>query len=70
MLGLDAPQEELKSGFKQAANNNKVKGFAVGRTLFGEPSKKWFANEINDQELIEQVKSNYHNLIDLWRSRK
>lgn len=70
LLGLDAPQEELKSGFKQAANNNKVKGFAVGRTLFGEPSKKWFANEINDQELIEQVKSNYHNLIDLWRSRK
>ncbi|TKE90545.1 5-dehydro-2-deoxygluconokinase [Vibrio kanaloae] len=70
LLGLDAPQEELESGFKQAANNNKVKGFAVGRTLFGEPSKKWFANEINDQELIEQVKSNYHNLIDLWRSRK
>ncbi|MGO1190783.1 bifunctional 5-dehydro-2-deoxygluconokinase/5-dehydro-2-deoxyphosphogluconate aldolase [Vibrio casei] len=70
LLGLDAPQEELENGFKQAANNNKVKGFAVGRTLFGEPSKKWFANEINDQELIEQVKSNYHNLIDLWRSRK
>ncbi|WP_241796584.1 bifunctional 5-dehydro-2-deoxygluconokinase/5-dehydro-2-deoxyphosphogluconate aldolase [Vibrio rumoiensis] len=70
LLGLDAPQEELKSGFIQASNNNKVKGFAVGRTLFGEPSKKWFANEINDQELIDQVKSNYHNLIDLWRSRK
>lgn len=70
LLGLDAPQEELKLGFKQASNNNKVKGFAVGRTLFGEPSKKWFKNEINDQELIDQVKSNYHNLIDLWRSRK
>lgn len=70
LLGLDASQEELKLGFKQASNNNKVKGFAVGRTLFGEPSKKWFTNEINDQELIDQVKSNYHNLIDLWHSRK
>jgi 5-dehydro-2-deoxygluconokinase len=69
LLGLDAPEEVLREGFKQAAQNNVVKGFAVGRTIFGQPSRAWLANEIDDQTLIDQIKRNYHNLISLWRER-
>ncbi|AXN30833.1 bifunctional 5-dehydro-2-deoxygluconokinase/5-dehydro-2-deoxyphosphogluconate aldolase [Vibrio coralliilyticus] len=69
LLGLDAPEEVLRDGFKQAAQNNVVKGFAVGRTIFGQPSRAWLANEIDDQTLIDQIKRNYHNLISLWRER-
>ncbi|MGF1700873.1 5-dehydro-2-deoxygluconokinase [Photobacterium makurazakiensis] len=69
LLGLDAPEDELKAGFNAAANNDVVKGFAVGRTIFGQPSRLWLANEIDDAGLIEQIKQNYHNLITLWRQR-
>ena len=69
ILGLDAPQEELQKGFNATADKEIVKGFAVGRTLFGEPSRQWLANSINDETLIENIKQNYHNLIALWRQR-
>jgi 5-dehydro-2-deoxygluconokinase len=69
LLGLDAPEAELKAGFEQAASARIVKGFAVGRTIFGKPSKLWLAGEINDQVLMSQIRQNYHNLIRLWRER-
>ncbi|MGF1725275.1 bifunctional 5-dehydro-2-deoxygluconokinase/5-dehydro-2-deoxyphosphogluconate aldolase [Photobacterium nomapromontoriensis] len=69
LLGLDAPEAELKAGFNAAAGQTIVKGFAVGRTIFGQPSRQWLANKIDDAGLIAQVKANYHNLIALWRAR-
>ncbi|MGB5446273.1 MAG: 5-dehydro-2-deoxygluconokinase [Psychromonas sp.] len=69
VLGLDAPLDELKRGFAQTAGKDIVKGFAVGRTLFGEPSRQWLANQIDDEILVNNIKSNYHNLITLWRQR-
>ncbi|EKT55671.1 hypothetical protein OO7_11854 [Providencia sneebia DSM 19967] len=47
-----------------------MKGFAVGRTLFGKPSFAWMKGEIDDDELVQKIKSNYLNLIALWRQRK
>ncbi|MDR0219460.1 MAG: 5-dehydro-2-deoxygluconokinase [Enterobacteriaceae bacterium] len=69
ILGLDAPEESLKAGFNAAAGKSIVKGFAVGRTVFGKPSQKWLAGEIDDQTLIQQIKTNYHSLIRYWRQR-
>ena len=69
LLGLDVPEAELKAGFNAAAGQHIVKGFAVGRTIFGQPSRQWLANAIDDAELIAQIKVNYHNLIGLWRVR-
>ncbi|WP_308568883.1 DUF2090 domain-containing protein, partial [uncultured Providencia sp.] len=70
LLGLDAPQAELQAGFNAAAGKSIVKGFAVGRTLFGKPSLEWMKGEINDDELVQKIKTNYLNLIALWRQRK
>lgn len=67
ILGLDAPESELKSGFAAAADIPWVKGFAVGRTIFGEPSRQWFSGQINDEQLIAAVKQKYRTLIDYWR---
>lgn len=69
ILGLDAPEAELKASFAAAANQPLVKGFAVGRTIFGQPSRDWLAGKIDDRALIEKIKVNYHNLITLWRQR-
>ncbi|MEI2267441.1 bifunctional 5-dehydro-2-deoxygluconokinase/5-dehydro-2-deoxyphosphogluconate aldolase [Erwinia sp. CGal63] len=67
ILGLDAPEEKLKAGFAAAAQAPWVKGFAVGRTIFGQPSRQWLQGELNDDALIAEVKGNYLRLIDYWR---
>ncbi|WP_300002758.1 5-dehydro-2-deoxygluconokinase [uncultured Cedecea sp.] len=69
ILGLDAPVSVLRDGFNTAANYPIVKGFAVGRTLFGEPSQAWLKREIDDAELVKRIRDNYLQLIALWRER-
>ncbi|PHM70936.1 bifunctional 5-dehydro-2-deoxygluconokinase/5-dehydro-2-deoxyphosphogluconate aldolase [Xenorhabdus kozodoii] len=69
ILGLDAPEAILKASFNAAAGKSIVKGFAVGRTLFGQPSLQWLAGEIDEERFIQKVKTNYHNLINDWRQR-
>ena len=68
ILGLDAPEQELKAGFAAAADAKWVKGFAVGRTIFGLPAKEWMQGRIDDDELIAQVRRNYLTLIGFWRA--
>ncbi|WP_171454895.1 bifunctional 5-dehydro-2-deoxygluconokinase/5-dehydro-2-deoxyphosphogluconate aldolase [Serratia marcescens] len=67
ILGLDSPEAVLKAGFAAAADARWVKGFAVGRTIFGQPSRRWLQGEIDDTALIEQVKQKYLTLIGFWR---
>ncbi|MCL2894590.1 bifunctional 5-dehydro-2-deoxygluconokinase/5-dehydro-2-deoxyphosphogluconate aldolase [Brenneria tiliae] len=69
ILGLDAPLESLRQGFNAAVGFPIVKGFAVGRTLFAQPAQRWLKNDIDDAQLIRQVKHNYLQLIALWRQR-
>ena len=69
LLGLDAPAAQLKEGFNVASTCKWVKGFAVGRTIFSEPSREWLANQIDDGMLIQQIKSNYCTIIRAWQQR-
>jgi myo-inositol catabolism protein IolC len=41
VLGLDAPEDELAASFTLAAKFPLVKGFAVGRTIFGNVAQAW-----------------------------
>ncbi|MDK1254253.1 5-dehydro-2-deoxygluconokinase [Cronobacter dublinensis] len=70
LLGLDAPQEQLREGFAEAATHPIIKGFAVGRTIFGQPSRRWMQGELSDEALIREVKNNYLTLIDFWRDAR
>lgn len=70
LLGLDAPFEYMEQAFKNSANYPICKGFAVGRTIFGKPSRAWLGNEIDDTEFVFQIKNNYKRLVDAWRNRK
>ncbi|MCE9681157.1 bifunctional 5-dehydro-2-deoxygluconokinase/5-dehydro-2-deoxyphosphogluconate aldolase [Halomonas alkalisoli] len=70
MLGLDAPAEELKQGILDSAGAEVCRGFAVGRTIFGEPSRKWLRGDYDDEQLIEAVKANYLGLVETWQARQ
>ena len=69
ILGLDAPLDDLAKGFTATVGNDIIKGFAVGRSLFSEPSREWLTGRIDDSTLMNKVKYNYHHLINLWRQR-
>ncbi|WP_386686934.1 5-dehydro-2-deoxygluconokinase [Lonepinella sp. MS14437] len=70
ILGLDTPEEQFAEIFKQSVNAPLVKGFAVGRTIFAQPSERWLAGTITDQQLIDEVSERYLRLINLWQQRQ
>ncbi len=67
LLGLDAPEEELKQGFQNAAGQSWCKGFMVGRTIFAGPSRAWMKGELDDPGLIAAIADNYLRMIRLWQ---
>ena len=70
LLGLNAPIDELARGFMDAAGSRTCRGFAVGRTIFGEPAKAWLANAIDDTGLVAGVRRHFESLIDAWQAAR
>jgi 5-dehydro-2-deoxygluconokinase len=66
VLGLDAPQAELQESFRLAARFDLVKGFAVGRTIFGEAARNWLAGRISDEQAVEDMAGRYRSLCRIW----
>ena len=66
VLGLDAPAKELEESLEIAAGFDLVKGFAVGRTIFGEAARKWLNGAISDAEAVTEMASRYQSLCDVW----
>ncbi len=70
LLGLNAPVEDLAAGFAEARHSRVCQGFAVGRTIFREPSRAWMAGEIDDAALVSRVQSTFNWLIESWRESR
>lgn len=65
-LGLDAPEAELAESFRVAAAQPLVRGFAVGRTIFGTVARDWMADRINDDAAVAEMARRYARLCDIW----
>lgn len=70
VLGLDAALEELERSFAIAARHDLVKGFAVGRTIFGEAAQAWLNGAISDQEAVAAMAGKYKVLCDVWNKAR
>lgn len=68
VLGLDAPAEELEASLAIAADFDLVKGFAVGRTIFGDAARKWLNGSFSDEEAIADMATRYRSLCKVWDS--
>ena len=68
LLGLEAPIETLKESFAAARSAGRVRGFAVGRTIFAEAADRWLKGEIGDEEAIDAMAKKFGVLVDLWLS--
>ena len=63
VLGLDAQIDELAEQLAEAATHSLCRGFAVGRTIFGETARTWFTGEIDDAAAIEAISQRYVRLV-------
>ena len=63
VLGLDAPQDELAASFSIAAAFPLVKGFAVGRTIFGDAARGWFGGKIDDETAVADMARRFGALV-------
>ena len=66
VLGLDAPEAELAASFALAAQQPLVKGFAVGRTIFGSTARAWMRGELTDEDATEEMRARYERLCRIW----
>jgi 5-dehydro-2-deoxygluconokinase len=67
LLGLDAPQDKLEQGFKAARTAGVVKGFAVGRTIFGDAARGWLSGTMNDEQAVDQMAQRFEALTQIWQ---
>jgi 5-dehydro-2-deoxygluconokinase len=70
LLGLNADVETLAGGFREARDSTTCRGFAVGRTIFQEPSAQWLAGAIDDATLKVRIRANFEALIDMWHAAR
>jgi len=66
LLGLSAPMPDVKAAIARAKDQPWCKGFAVGRTIFGDAAKAWFAGAIDDAQAKHMMASAFAELIDAW----
>ncbi len=66
VLGLDTPADELEASLSIAAGFDLVKGFAVGRTIFGEVARKWLSGTISDAQAVTEMAARYQSLCNVW----
>jgi len=67
LLGLDSPQDVLEQGFAAARSARTVKGFAVGRTIFGDAARAWLAGGISDAEAVADMARRFEALTEIWQ---
>jgi 5-dehydro-2-deoxygluconokinase len=70
VLGLEASEEALAEGFRVAAPHAVCRGFAVGRSIFGDAAARWFAGQIDDAQVVADVAARYAQLIAHWREAR
>jgi len=69
LLGLDAPEDIVMQAFRGSRNAASVKGFAVGRTIFGEVARAWLSRAIDDEAATVRMAQNFGKLAAAWESR-
>ncbi|MDQ3376295.1 MAG: 5-dehydro-2-deoxygluconokinase [Actinomycetota bacterium] len=70
VLGQAMEEEKLAESFAAAASEPLCRGFAIGRSIYGEPGRRWLAGETADEELVSSVAERYGRMNALWQSRK
>jgi 5-dehydro-2-deoxygluconokinase len=70
VLGQTAEPAALAVALGAAASVPEVRGFAIGRAIFGEPARAWLRAELADEALVEQVSERFRATIATWEAAR
>ncbi len=70
VLGLDTDEDTLRGGLVRAARHEAVKGFAIGRTIFGPAARAWLSGSMDDEAAIADMATRYDRLCDIWNDAR
>ena len=70
LLGQNASTDVLATGFVDARSSSTCRGFAVGRTIFQEPARRWLAGAVDDATLKQAIRATFEGLIDAWQNAR
>jgi 5-dehydro-2-deoxygluconokinase len=66
VLGLDGTEDTLAVSLTLAAGYPLVKGFAIGRTIFGDAARGWLTGAMTDAAAITMMAERYTRLCAIW----
>ena len=66
VLGKEMPDEQLARVFALSRPESLVRGFAIGRTIFNDAARGWFAGTLDDTAAHDKMKAIYEGLIAAW----
>ncbi|MFQ5730130.1 MAG: 2-deoxy-5-keto-D-gluconate 6-phosphate aldolase domain-containing protein, partial [Waddliaceae bacterium] len=71
LLGENRALEHLSTTFRRIRQQQPlVKGFAVGRSIWGAAAQDWLQGKKTDQEVIDDITKNFAKLIETSKYRK
>lgn len=70
LLGRGSNMEKVHEWLKIAAPVKGFIGFAVGRTNFSDPLKRYLKKEQDEKSAVEEIAENYKGCVDLWKKSK
>lgn len=66
ILGRGESNATVKGWIKLAAQSGEVHGFAVGRTIFLEPLKKYRAGKYTKEKTVATIAKNFLDFVNIW----
>ena len=66
VLGQTAQPAALAAGLAAAASEPMVRGFAIGRAIFGDVAARWLRGEADDAAVIDEVAANFAMTVEVW----
>lgn len=66
LLGLDAPLNDLMEAFKVATQFDLVKGFTIGRSIFGDVARAWLSGTMDDDLARTEMAARFDTLTQAW----
>lgn len=67
ILGKGAGMEAVRGWFAAAAGAPSAAGFAIGRTVYFEPSADWVRGRLSRNEALARITANYDGVISAWQ---
>jgi myo-inositol catabolism protein IolC len=70
VLGRGADKKQVEQWLVDGAAYDSIIGFAVGRTIFYEPLKKFIAGKLSREAVAASIGRNFGSFVRLWRKSK